>query len=69
MTSLGSIAERAIKHICLVGNRDATVQANDGILILRNGRLAAKDDSHASWFGTRVDARLTMRTDERRGIT
>jgi hypothetical protein len=34
MTSLGSIAERAIKHICLVGNRDATVQASDGIFIL-----------------------------------
>ncbi len=33
MTSLGSIAERAIKHICLVGNRDAVVQASDGILI------------------------------------
>jgi hypothetical protein len=26
MTSLGSIEERAIKHICLVGNRDAMVQ-------------------------------------------
>jgi len=25
-TALGSIEERAIKHICLVGNRDAMVQ-------------------------------------------
>jgi hypothetical protein len=30
MTSLGSIEARAIKHICLVGNRDAMVQGPEG---------------------------------------
>jgi hypothetical protein len=37
MTSLGSIEERATKHICLVGNRDAMVHGNHDILILRSG--------------------------------
>jgi hypothetical protein len=38
MTNLGSIDVPAIKHICLVGNRDAGVQAADDTLAMRTDR-------------------------------
>jgi len=83
MTNLGSIEARAIKHICLVGNRDAMVQGMMDILILRSGCLAASRRMRCvlTWFETRQrvrakrgpminsDARLTMRTDRTEGIT
>jgi hypothetical protein len=37
MTNLGSIEARAIKHICLVGNRDAMVRGMMDTLILSSG--------------------------------
>src|SRR6266849_7995533 len=43
MTNLGSIEARAIKHICLVGNRDAMVQGMMDTLILSCGRVS-KDE-------------------------
>src|ERR1700737_2025481 len=68
MTSLlttgpGSIEERAIKHICLVGNRDAMVQGTEDVLILRSGRLAASRRRGVifSWSRTAEAALLTMR--------
>src|SRR5712671_6860073 len=38
MTNLGSIEARAIKHICLVGDRDAMVQGIMHTLIMRTDR-------------------------------
>ena len=39
MTNLGSIEARAIKHICLVGDRDAMVQGMMHTLIMRTTGL------------------------------
>jgi hypothetical protein len=65
MTNLGSIEARAIKHICLVGDRDAVVQGMMDTLILRSGRLAASRRDVAlvvaSWFETALARLLTMR--------
>jgi hypothetical protein len=83
MANLGSIEARAIKHICLVGNRDAMVQGMMDTLILSCGRLAASRRMRCvlTWFETRQrvrakrgpminsDALLTMRTDRTEGIT
>jgi len=83
MTNLGSIEARAIKHICLVGDRDAMVQGMMDTLILRSGRLAASRRMRYvfTWFGTRQrvrakrgpminsDALLTMTTDRTEGMT
>ena len=76
MTSLGSIEARAIKHICLVGDRDAMVQGMmvQGMmhaLILSRGRLAASRRMRCvlTWLETREDALLTMRIDRTEGIT
>ena len=70
MTNLGSIEARAIKHICLVGDRDV-VQGMMHTLILSSGRLAAsrRMRSVLTWFETREDALLTMRTDRTEGMT
>jgi hypothetical protein len=65
MTNLGSIEARAIKHICLVGNRDAMVQGMMDTLIPRCRRVS-KDEMRNLMVR---DARLTMRTDRTEGIT
>ena len=71
MTNLGSIEARAIKHICLVGDRDAMVQGMMHTLILRSGRLAASRRMRCvlTWFEAREVALLTMTTDRTEGMT
>jgi hypothetical protein len=71
MTNLGSIEARAIKHICLVGDRDAMVQGMMHTFILRSGRLAASRRMRCvlTWFETREHTPLAMTTDRTGGMT
>jgi hypothetical protein len=68
MTNPGVIDVPAIKHICLVGNNRPWVQGNQRYPHPEErplGRVSKDERCMMSWFETRQEALLTMRTDRK----